>query len=287
MLTATDIVTRSIPIELAKKGSRRLCDSLFYLNPAPQTALQPLLLALYNATLAELGLLNWLQDNTIAVQRQVPMHFTQRQQALFSIKGRNAHLQLITLDNPAVHPLKQVGRLPLPAFVNPSMQEDSIYVFASITATPSLDTKQAAILPIRSRYWRTQALAPVTVTSPVSLTLDLHGISATRHRLIETSHIQAHTSAPLASNFAGLVGLATQGQPPATIELHSTALDDTFIAGQEEWLRVTLAGQTLTLWGWLSRAELREKSTRLEEKKQRIIPLLSLRSMQALIEVSR
>ncbi len=279
MRSPAEIVSLPVSAIAIEKGSRRACDSLFYLKYGQLNITQHLQ-QIYTATLAEQTLLEWAKSASVPVAKQPPLAFLQREQFPATLNHRRLHLQCIRLDDTFTHPLKQVAALPLKAFVNPSFGEDSIFLFASVTGAAK--TAATAIYPTLTNRWRTQPLAPLTLISETETALLVIGKDSNNKKITERVDVKKGVSLALENDFAGITAIRC-ATVPDLLSLYSTALDDTLTIDPSDWVSLGSHQATVTFWGWLSRAELREKSTLLKEKKQRVIPLLSLRALETLI----
>ncbi len=280
MRNVAEIVTRSVSSNAIQKASRRACDSLFYLKFG-QDNLRQYLQRIYIATVLEQVFLDWSTSQRLRIQTQSPTAFLNREQFPLMLENRRCHVQCIQLDDPTTHPLKQAAHLPLAPFISPSFGEHSIFVFASMTSASS--DRNLAIYPILSRTWRRQKLAPITITSAEPTSIMLFGQTTDARKRIETATVSAEHATAIESDFAGLAALQCATPLPHELSIYSTALDDTLTIDHSDWLTLGSASDQVTFWGWLSRAELRNKSVLVKEKKQRVVPLLSLRGIEELV----
>jgi hypothetical protein len=169
--------------------------------------------------------------------------------------------------------------VPVDQMKNEHLTDEDIYVFAFLTAliTPNQETLKKAVaaeqpiymihaLPKRwARPENRGSLGELAVKSKMKNTLKLEFGGQDGECQLQSEHliIPPQVRKTTEKQFSAISYLYTPNFPDATIGLHSSALEETYLVESLAWRNIWVYGMDIIFTGFMTRREFRKNATRL------------------------
>jgi hypothetical protein len=288
MVSPTDFIHLEYSPDLTQAGAAYVCEYLISDNDRTVRFNLVGLRQLVAKMAVELAFRRYLTKQKIPHNLIKVTHFTDPGRYYVAIGGRRCEIQSTMLTRKdqirqvRKHPetfLKAQAIMPKDLIESPFLDDEDLYIFAFINAlianSPRSIKKALAVnqplflIHVLPPGWAEPnpwgSLGNLVLNSDLSqeINLELGGLGAGRGIQKETVRLIPTMKTQVKTDFYSLRYLHPSGLPSGILEVQSPKLDKTHLVHPYEWSNIWIYGLEITLTGYLTRGEFRNRASNL------------------------